>query len=312
MDDMILTQGSFESTDLEHTIAYRIYSPQDPPIAVLQFAHGMAEHGERYEDFAAYLCSKGILFCICDHLGHGQSVRDESELGYFGDNATYKNLVHDAAKFTSIMKEKYPDLPYFIGGHSMGSFVVRAYLSLHAGLADGAIIMGTGMINPMIKAGIPVATAVAAAKGGSYKSLLLDRLAFGSYNEKISAPKTKSDWLSRDAEQVSRYIDDPLCGFVFSAKGTCEISKMISFVSTKKWAQSLKKSCPVLVISGDMDPVGNYGKGVIRVAELIKGAGVRDVTLRLFEGGRHEILNETNKDEVYQYIYDWLKRHITI
>lgn len=311
MSNMIQKEGFFDSSDKEHKIAYRIFLPEQP-IAILQFCHGMAEHAQRYEHFAKYLTERGIIFCICDHLGHGKSVENESELGGFGADFSFRNFAYDAAKFTSIMKEKYLDLPYFIGGHSMGSFVVRTYLSLYSGLCDGGIIVGTGFATPLIKSGKAAASLVAKVKGDTYKSVMLDNLAFGSYNNKIALPKTKSDWLSRDAEQVAKYIADPFCGFIFSAKGVCEMSKMISFVSTKKWAQSLNKSCPLLVVSGDMDPVGDYGKGVDKTAELIKGAGVMDVTLKLFEGGRHEILNETNKEEVYKYLYEWMSKHITV
>ncbi|MFZ2537706.1 MAG: alpha/beta fold hydrolase, partial [Oscillospiraceae bacterium] len=168
MDDFVKMSGKFDSTNKTNKIAYYSIAPKENPIAVLQFCHGMAEHSKRYEGFGEFLASKGIVFCICDHLGHGESINSNDDLGYFAKKNGWRNVVEDAAKFTEIMKEQYKDIPYFIAGHSMGSFVARSYISLHNDLVDGAIIIGTGNATPLIAAGTVVAKTIALFKGERY------------------------------------------------------------------------------------------------------------------------------------------------
>ncbi len=306
MAEILTIKDSFQSTNKKNTIVYRVYSPTTTPKAVVQFCHGMAEHAKRYEAFGTYLAQNGIAFCINDHLGHGESVQNENQLGYFGEKHGWKLLVSDAEKLTYILKKKYPNVPFIIAGHSMGSFVVRAYLSMYKDLADGAVIIGTGNATSLIKIGESMAKAVALFKGKQHHSKWLDNMSFASYNERISNAVTPFDWLSRDAQNVKLYIDDPLCGFIFTTSGFADISSMIKFVSTKKWADSINKKIPILLTSGDADPVGGYGELVTKVYNMLKSSDVNDVTLKLYEGARHEILNETNRQEVYEDMLKWL------
>ena len=306
MGDFNKKVGKFDSTNSVNQIAYYSIAPKGTPVAILQFCHGMAEHSKRYEQFGEFLASKGILFCICDHLGHGESIGSKDDFGYFAKKDGWKHLVDDAAKFTAIMKSSYPDIPYFIGGHSMGSFVARAYSAMHGDLVDGAIIVGTGNATPIMAIGSFVAKTIACFRGERYRSKLLDKLSFGSYTKKIPNAKTSSDWLSRDEKQVNHYNSDPLCGFIFTASGFQDVLAMMRFVSTKQWANSINKEMPIFLVAGDADPVGDYGKGVLLVGEMLKNSGVKQVKVNLYEGGRHEILNETNYKEVYHDIATWL------
>lgn len=304
---MIVQHDSFKSTDGIHSIACTLYSPmEDKPKGVIQFCHGMAEHRKRYERVGRYFAENGWIFCICDHLGHGESINNESELGYFGKKDGYRFLAADAARCTALLKKKYPDLFFCIGGHSMGSFVVRHYLARFPNLADAAIIMGGGSSTPLIATGKNITALTALIKGGGYRSELLDRLSFGSYNDRIVSPSTKSDWLSRDAAEVKKYIDDPLCGFLFTASGLTDVSKLICEVTTQKWAAALNTETPLLILSGDADPVGGYGSGVIRIKELAESAGVKRVVCKLYPGARHELFNENCRDIVLRDILEWL------
>lgn len=305
-DDFTIEEGSFESTNRTNKVAYYIIAPKQKPIAVLQFCHGMAEHSRRYEEFGKFIASKGIAFCISDHIGHGKSINSDDDLGYFAKKNGWMNMVEDAAKLTGILKEKFDYIPFFIAGHSMGSFVVRSYISMHKGMANGSIIIGTGNATPQVAIGTFIARVISLFRGGHHRSKMLDNLSFGSYTKNIENARTTFDWLSCDEKNVDKYIADPLCGFLFTASGFKDVSKMMRFVSTKKWADSVKKDNPVLILSGEQDPVGKYGEDVKKVNQMLKESGVKSVTLKLYPEFRHEILNETNHSQVYEDISSWL------
>lgn len=311
MSDIITEKNNFTSVNGVHKISYMIISPSEKPQAVLQFCHGMAEHKERYKKFGEFLAKNGIAFCIHDHLGHGESVNSDDELGFFAEDEGYLNLPNDMHRFTDILRKKYCDIPFFVGGHSMGSFVTRAYLLLYKeDKIRGAVIVGSGDSSPLTKAGVPVAGIIGAIKGKKHRSKLLDRLSFGNYNSKIEGAKTESDWLSRDEDEVKKYISDPYCGFIFTAAAFKDVAKLISFSTGKKWAKSLNKDCPLFFVSGGDDPVGGYSKGISKSYRQVKDAGVKNAELKLYQGGRHEILNETNKEEVRLDILAWIKKWI--
>lgn len=300
---------TFNSTDAIHKIAYTLYEPPEDvtPIGIIQFCHGMSEHRKRYSEIGQFFVDNGWIFCICDHLGHGDSINDKSELGYFGEKNGYRFLAADAAKCSTLLQKKYGNLFFCIAGHSMGSFVVRDYLSRFPDLPDAAIIMGSGSSTPLIKLGKTVTAMTARIKGGKYKSALLDKLAFGSYNDRIKSPLTKSDWLSRDPNAVAKYIADPLSGFLFTAAGLTDTSRLVCEVTTPKWAYSLNKATPLLILSGDADPVGDYGKGVLKIKSLVDAAGVLNASCKLYPGARHELFNETCRNAVLDDIITWLK-----
>lgn len=268
------------------------YLPDNGEVkAVLQVAHGMAEHLERYEKFAAALCDLGIALYINDHLGHGQSVSSASELGYFGETDGWKNFVEDCHKLSLIAKEENPDKPLIFFGHSMGSFVARAYTLKYADEVKAAIYCGTAGPNPASGVGQLLAKAIAKAKGDHHRSKLIDKIAFGAYNSKFEK-RTAFDWLSRDNEEVDKYIADDLCGFLFTANGYRDLMALLAFVSSKEWFEGLDKKLPVMFIAGAMDPVGDYSKGINIVCDKLYKAGKDNITKILYPGARHEILNE--------------------
>jgi len=283
---------------------------RDSVKAVFQIAHGMAEHSARYDRFAEFLAEHGYAVFINDHLGHGKSVSGEEELGYFGRENGRDTLVGDVKTLTGIAQQEFPGKPVVLFGHSMGSFVVRKYCARYGDKIDAAIFCGTSGANPGAGIGAAIAAFVAREKGDHYRSPLLDSLAFGSYNSHFKPPRTKFDWLTRDNEIVDRYIEDPLCGFLFTALGYRELFKLLQDISSKNWYRNVPYILPMLLVSGEEDPVGSYGKGIREVSAGLKKSGHQDVTVKLYPGGRHEILNELNRDEVYQDILDWADEKI--
>lgn len=285
---------------------------RDSVKAVFQISHGMTEHSARYDQFAEFLAGHGYAVFINDHLGHGKSVSSEEELGYFGTDLGRDALVHDVHTLTGIAQKEFPGKPIVLFGHSMGSFIARKYCSLYGDQIDAAIFCGTSGANPGAGIGALAASFVAREKGDHYRSSLLDSLAFGSYNNRFKPLRTKFDWLTRDERIVDQYIEDPLCGFLFTAQGYGELFRLLQDVSAKSWYRNVPYILPMLLIAGSDDPVGNYGKGVEDVSRGLKKSGHADVSLKLYPKGRHEILNELNKEEVYQDILAWADGKIPV
>ena len=285
--------------------------PDGKPRAVVQIAHGIAEHIDRYRPFMEFLADNGFVAAGNDHLGHGKSIRVPEEQGFFAEKDGWWRVVDDMDKLHDIMTKEYPELPYVLFGHSMGSFLTRTYLIKHPDKYDGVILSGTGHQSPaLVLGGNAAASVMAKLNGAMGDGAKLDSLAFGSYLSKIENPRTKFDWLSRDAEQVDKYIADPLCGFVGKIGLYRDMMQGIKFITDKKNIAQMNKEKPVYFMSGNGDPVGDYGKGVVRAYKAFCDAGLHDVFMRLYPGGRHEMLNETNKEQVYQDILNWLNEKI--
>ena len=285
--------------------------PDGKPRAVVQIAHGIAEHIDRYRPFMEFLADNGFVAAGNDHLGHGKSIRVPEEQGFFAEKDGWWRVVDDMDKLHDIMSKEYPELPYVLFGHSMGSFLTRTYLIKHPDKYDGVILSGTGHQSPaLVLGGNAAASVMAKLNGAMGDGTKLDSLAFGSYLSKIENPRTKFDWLSRYAEQVDKYIADPLCGFVGKIGLYRDMMQGIKFITDKKNIAQMNKEKPVNFMSGDGDPVGDYGKGVERAYKAFCDAGLHDVFMRLYPGGRHEMLNETNKEQVYQDILSWLNEKI--
>lgn len=285
--------------------------PDGKPRAVVQIAHGIAEHIDRYRPFMEFLADNGFVAAGNDHLGHGKSIRVPEEQGFFAEKDGWWRAVDDMDKLHDIMSKEYPELPYVLFGHSMGSFLTRTYLIKHPDKYDGVILSGTGHQSPaLVLGGNAAASVMAKLNGAMGDGTKLDSLAFGSYLSNIENPRTKFDWLSRDAEQVDKYIADPLCGFVGKIGLYRDMMQGIKFITDKKNIAQMNKEKPVYFMSGDGDPVGDYGKGVERAYKAFCDAGLHDVFMRLYPGGRHEMLNETNKEQVYQDILNWLNEKI--
>ena len=285
--------------------------PDSKPRAAVQIAHGIAEHIDRYRPFMEFLADNGFVVAGNDHLGHGKSIRVPEEQGFFAEKDGWWRVVDDMDKMHDIMSKEYPELPYVLFGHSMGSFLTRTYLIKHPDKYDGVILSGTGHQSPaLVLGGNAAASVMAKLNGAMGDGAKLDSLAFGTYLNKIENPRTKFDWLSRDTEQVDKYIADPLCGFVGKIGLYRDMMQGIKFITDKKNIAQMNKEKPVYFMSGDGDPVGDYGKGVERAYKAFCDAGLHDVFMRLYPGGRHEMLNETNKEQVYQDILNWLNEKI--
>jgi alpha-beta hydrolase superfamily lysophospholipase len=302
----------FDSRDGEHKLHAVKWLPEtETPVCILQIIHGMSEHIERYDDFAVYLAKKGILVVGDDHLGHGRSVKPGEPYGYFCKNDAPTVLVRDEHRLKKMLQEQYVGVPYIILGHSMGSFILRNYLVRYGSGIDGAVIMGTGMPS---RASITAALTLAAVQrvfcGEKHISKFLQIGTYHSYFNRIKKPVTTSDWLSSDAEYIQKRRQDKLSGFTFTINGFQTLYRLIRNLYDTKQLEKMPKELPVLFVSGAEDPVGAYGKAVTKVYESYKELGMENVQMKLYAGDRHEILNETDREDVYGDIYRWLLQRL--
>ena len=294
-----MSESTFLSSDGKTQLYYRVYLPEDEAVGIVQLVHGIAEHISRYDDFANFLADHGYIVAGHDQLGHGMSSLNESTLGFFSEKDGWEKAVEDIHTLHDIVAERFPGKPYILFGHSMGSFLARTYLIQYKSGLDGAIISGTGQQSRALVTGGRLMSALEMRRhGATYKSTLLNNMAFGSYTKKLGHVRTPSDWLSRDEENVKAYMADPLCGFPFTPYGYADLMGAMGHIANAKWAAKVPNR-PILLISGDMDPVGGMGKGVKKVDRYLENSGHTRVTFKLYPGARHEILNETNRKEVY-------------
>ena len=298
------------STDSKNNLNVIIWETEKEPIGVLQIVHGMAEYIDRYDNFAKYMTEHGFNVIGHDHLGHGHSVSDERDYGFFAEENGDKIIIEDMHSVTQYSREKWEELPNFILGHSMGSFCLRQYLTKYSNDVFGAIIMGTGWI-PSAAAllGKTIATNTCKSKGSHTVNPLLIKLTLEPYNKPFAPTRTNCDWLSRDEKQVDLYVNDKLCGFDFTARAYKDFFTILEKIAKNKQLIGMRKSLPILITSGSVDPVGGK-KACEKLNAQYKRCGINDVTLKLWENDRHEILNELDKSDVYRYIYNWLKSKI--
>lgn len=302
--------GKFKSSNGSDNIAYYVYKPVSEPRAAVQIVHGMCEYIERYEEFISFLCANGILVFGHDHLGHGKSVVSEEYLGYFAPKSGWQYLAKDTMRMTKIMKKQYPDTPFYILGHSMGSLVTRTVIAKRSDLYCGALLLGTLNTRIAADAGIMLMKAVCRIKGEFSRSKAADSAVFGMNNLRIENPLNEYAWVSRDEDIVSAYGNDPLCTFHFTARAYSDLFFLSSYVSGKDWAGKVDNALPIMICGGSEDPIGKYGKGPEEVFNLLNESGQEDIELKIYSGARHELLNETNRAEVYEDIMDWLDAHI--
>ena len=282
------------------------------PRGIIQIIHGMEEYVERYEDFASFMTSNGFIVTGEDHLGHGGSVAEGGTTGYFCEQDPATVIVRDVHRLKKITQEKFPGLPIIIMGHSMGSFIARNYIYRYGTGINMAIIMGTGSTpGALLFVGRAVAKMTSLFKGSKCKSSFMDKMSFGSYCKKIENPRTSYDWLSVNSENVDKYIADPMCGFGFTANGYLALLELIKRMQKGTNLEAVPKDLPLLFVAGEEDPVGNYGEGVKTAVESYKNAGVRDITMKLYPGDRHEILNEDDRDVVKEDILEWITARLS-
>lgn len=302
---------TFDSRDGQSKIHAVRWVPEGKVVCILQIVHGMAEYIERYEDLAQYLGEKGILVTGDDHLGHGKSVDENGTYGYFCEQDPATVVVRDVHRLKKLTQEEYPGVPYVILGHSMGSFILRNYLFRYGTGIQGAIVCGTGsQPGAVVKLSRMVAAVQGAFLGQKHVAKMIDKMAFGSYNKKIANPRTSFDWLCTDEGVVDAYVKDKLCGFTFTVNGFKTLFTLLDRLNQEENINAMPKSLPVHFIAGDMDPVGNYGKGVKKAYEDFEKAGMERISLKLYPGCRHELLNETNKKQVYEDIYPWIMARV--
>lgn len=301
----------YPSSDGETQIHAIKWTPTVEPVAVLQIVHGMVEFIDRYDEFAEYLTKNGIVVVGNDHLGHGQSVANADRYGFFKLDDGNGALLNDINALRLNTAENYPDLPYFILGHSMGSFLTRQYLARHGEGLAGAIIMGTGS-QPTIILNVAkgLCAFIASFKGWNYRSKFVDNLAFGAYNKRFEPSRTSRDWLTKDSDIVDSYIANPQCSFLFTLNGYHNLFYSIKDCQNKKNIDKIPKDLPVFFVAGKDDPVGNFGKGVEKACEGFLNAGIQNIMLKLYQNDRHEILNETDRETVFDDILKWIESKI--
>lgn len=286
------------------------YLPEGDVKAVMVIHHGMAEHKERYHGFFEFLTSNGYAIYMHDMANHGESNDDINLTGYFGKKNGYKGIVKDMKTAYDLAKKDFADKPIFAMGHSMGSFVTRCFTAWYPDLnLAGAIYMGTGGYNKIAGMGDLMSSAIAKATGYTKKIAMLDKMTFGAYGDKFEH-RTNFDWLTRDTKIVDEYVKDDYCGFLFSAQGMNDLVKLNIISNSDAFYNGVPNELPILVVSGALDPVGEYSKGIIEVGEKLKATGHTNTTVKLYDDCRHEILNELNKEEVYADILNWLNAQI--
>lgn len=278
---------------------------------IVQIVHGMAEYVGRYDEFARYLAAQGFVVCGHDHIGHGKSAPRPEDRGHMPADGGADVLVEDVHQLRSIVAARYArNVPYYLFGHSMGSFVARVYLTRHAAGLSGAVICGTGNRARVVsKAGNLLARATARRKGERTRSELLHSLADGSYSKAVKDARTPFDWLSADEANVDAFIADEDCGFTFTAGGYATLTSLVADAARGDLAARIPHDLPLLYIAGEGDPVGDNGKGVWSAATLARAAGVADVQVIVYPGMRHEILNEAGRDRVFSDVLSWLDSH---
>ncbi len=282
------------------------------PKAVLQISHGMCEYILRYDEFASFLAENGYVVCGNDHLGHGESVRSREDLGYIAPKDGYKYLVKDLRQVTELMHERYPGLPLAMLGHSMGSFVARLYASTYKEGVDAYIYEGTDGSNPAGKLAGVFIDLMKLFKGERYRSPLVTKISFGSYTKRIPDAVTGFEWVTSDREKYEQYINDPLCMYTFTLSAYRDLTDCLNAVLERSWAQGLRKDLPYMLVSGEDDPVGDYGQGVKFVYDMMVDAGCNNCIMKLYPGQRHELHNETGRAQFYKDTLEWLNSSLGV
>lgn len=292
--------------------AYEWIPDDDRIDGIIQIVHGMAEHMDRYNDFASFLSDNHYLVVGNDHLGHGKSVKSDDDLGYIAQTDASTIIVRDVHRLKKITQESHPGLPYIILGFSMGSFVARKYIMQYGTGITGAVIAGTGYhTKALCTFGKFVTRFLKLLHGERYRSKFIDNATFGAYNKHIKNARTSNDWLSKDNAIVDKYVADKYCGFIFTLNGFKCLFDMTEYTCDQDNVNKIPADLPILVTSGALDPVGSYGKAPHKVYEQYKAAGIKNVSLKLYDNDRHEIFNETDRKTVYQDVLSWIKTNAT-
>lgn len=289
-------------------INYLCWSEENPTKDVLVLVHGMAEHIGRYDEVGRYFASKGYKVYGNDHIGHGASIDAEHPLGYFGENNSNGEVFKEDLKtFINLIRQDNPGKKIYLLGHSMGSFIVRIFMMDYKDMVDGVILCSTTGPQPMLPIGIALTKSMIKIKGPKYHSEFINKIAFGAYNKKTEK-KTPVDWLNRDEKAVQTYIDDALCGYLYSLRGYLDMFEMTKKCTSDDFFDSYPKNIPLMFISGNGDPIGEYLNGVSKTVEEIKKRGIEPKVIFYKNGERHELLKELNKTDIYEDIIKFMDR----
>lgn len=305
----MIIENWFRATDGK-TIFYNEFVPENGKVKfVVQIVHGMAEHSERYTEFADFLVKKGAAVYASDHRGHGRNAMEPGEYGVWPQKKIWCTIIDDLKMVNDICAKNHPGVPIFVIGHSMGSFLTRSFISQYNFGVKGVILTGSGY-NPtlLLQVGLLIAKLQCFFRGVGKSSKLLDKMSFGSFNKGYDSP---FQWLTRDQKIVDQYIEDPKCGGVFSCSFWRGFFSGLIAINKVRNVKKISRDLPILFLSGDNDPVGDSGKGVIKAVGFYKNLGLKKVEYKLYKDARHEILNEINREEVYQDIANWIDKIIT-
>ena len=305
----IRSEFFFPSSDGKTLIHVNQWTPAGREIrGVVQISHGVAEYGARYAPFAEFLCAQGFVVVANDHLGHGQSLVEGRPMVYLGDENGWEHVVDDIERLRERTAAVFPGKPYFLFGHSMGSFLARTHLIRYPGKLKGCVLCGTGHMSGLIIAGGKfIADSEIKKLGRAAYSEKADKLAFGAYNKRFAPNRTPFDWVSLNEENVDAYMADPLCGGQTTLGLFRDMMGGLGIICDQANINKMDKDLPVFFIAGDQDPVGDMGKGVERAFACFKKAGMKNVSLKLYHGLRHEILNEKTNQYVYRDVLLWLE-----
>ena len=278
------------------------------PKAVVLVVHGAAEHSARYDRLARYLTDAGYAVYAPDHRGHGQTAGTLDKAGWAGPDG-WNGMLHDLKALADRAQAEHPGRPLFLFGHSMGSLLGQRYMELWGEGLQGVILSGSTGVLAGVAELLPMLEGAAQGEGASQPSVAFGQM-FAGFNAAFEPQKTGFEWLSRDEAEVQKYVDDPWCGFAFSNRLVADFFKGVLEAWQPENEARVPKRLPVLIFSGALDPVGGAGEGVRELARRYQALGLQDVAMKLYPGGRHEMLNEPNRDEVHQDIRRWLDAHV--
>ncbi|MBP2280399.1 alpha-beta hydrolase superfamily lysophospholipase [Psychrobacter sp. PL19] len=303
------TAEQITSSDQSHCLHHQFFEPVAGDIkATLLIVHGMSEHSGRYADFAQFLADQGIAVATYDQLGHGKTVKTRDELGFFGNEHPVQSLLKDVIIMTSALKERHPEVPHFIMGHSMGSFIVRTVLKHHAQDFTGAILMGTADANPLVKILLPLnkfLAKTAPKKPNTLFAEIMNKVLNAKLNERVST--SQFAWISENTANIEAYEADPLTGFDFTNNGFMTLFSLMKMGLNKGWATTITKDFQLLFVSGENDPIGNMGRGVRNIVSDLHKQNFTNVSTRLYPNMRHEPLHEQHHSVVYNDILHWIR-----
>lgn len=302
---------TFQSDDLREIVVYKWFRKKQVIKGIVQIAHGMAETAARYQRFAQALTQAGYVVYANDHRGHGESADSIDLQGYLSEQDGFKLLIQDISHLTTIIAEEYPKAPIVLFSHSMGSFASQRYIMDYPVEIAGLILAGSnGEQGITVTAGKLLAKIEMAIRGKKAKSHLMNHLVFDAYNKHFTPQTTGFEWLTRDKEELAKYLANPYCGRVFPASFYYEFLSTLEYIEDPKNFHKIPLDLPILVVSGDQDPVGDFGSGVRKLQARYATCGVKDLEMKLYDGARHELLNETNRDQVTYDIIEWVSRKL--